>query len=63
MQVSTTTSHEGSGYASAKTLQMAWHRIHNVKDRIKELEENGKRHERKSAALMQSTAMKQPPQV
>ncbi|XP_053674975.1 mediator of RNA polymerase II transcription subunit 11 [Anopheles nili] len=38
-QVSTGQPHEGSGYASAKVLQMAWHRIQHVKSRIKELEE------------------------
>ncbi|XP_058453948.1 mediator of RNA polymerase II transcription subunit 11 [Malaya genurostris] len=38
-QVSTGQPHEGSGYAAAKVLQMAWHRIQHVKDRIKELEE------------------------
>ncbi|XP_050078743.1 mediator of RNA polymerase II transcription subunit 11 [Anopheles maculipalpis] len=38
-QVSTGQPHEGSGYASAKVLQMAWHRIQHVKSRIKDLEE------------------------
>ncbi|XP_055541842.1 mediator of RNA polymerase II transcription subunit 11 [Wyeomyia smithii] len=38
-QVSTGQPHEGSGYAAAKVLQMAWHRIQHVKSRIKELEE------------------------
>lgn len=39
-QVSTGQPHEGSGYASAKVLQMAWHRIHHVKSRVRELEES-----------------------
>ena len=39
-QVSTGQAHEGSGYASAKVLQMAWHRIHHAKSRIRELEES-----------------------
>ena len=47
MQVSTTSAHEGSGYASAKVLQMAWHRMHNVRHRIKELEEAGTKHLKK----------------
>ncbi|KAL7041052.1 hypothetical protein ACKWTF_000600 [Chironomus riparius] len=38
-QVSTTHAHEGSGYASAKNLQMAWQRLNNVKARVKELED------------------------
>lgn len=38
-QVSTGQPHEGSGYGSAKVLQMAWHRISHVKSRIRELEE------------------------
>uniref|UniRef100_A0A1A9V9H0 Mediator of RNA polymerase II transcription subunit 11 n=1 Tax=Glossina austeni TaxID=7395 RepID=A0A1A9V9H0_GLOAU len=29
-QVSTGQPHEGSGYASAKVLQMAWHRISHI---------------------------------
>ncbi|XP_063702845.1 mediator of RNA polymerase II transcription subunit 11 [Culicoides brevitarsis] len=39
-QVSTGQPHEGSGYASAKVLQMAWHRIHHVKSRVRELDES-----------------------
>lgn len=38
-QVSTGQPHEGSGYASAKVLQMAWHRISHVRSRVRELEE------------------------
>lgn len=39
-QVSTGQAHEGSGYAAAKVLQMAWHRIHHAKSRVRELEES-----------------------
>lgn len=39
-QVSTGQPHEGSGYASTKVLQMAWHRIHHVRCRVRELEES-----------------------
>ncbi|CAD7079603.1 unnamed protein product [Hermetia illucens] len=38
-KVSTGQPHEGSGYAAAKVLQMAWHRIHHVRSRVRELEE------------------------
>lgn len=38
-QVSTGQAHEGSGYASAKVLQMAWHRIQHARSRVRELEE------------------------
>lgn len=39
-QVSTNHPHEGSGYGSAKVLQMTWHRFHHVRDRIRELEDS-----------------------
>ncbi|XP_055836754.1 mediator of RNA polymerase II transcription subunit 11 [Episyrphus balteatus] len=39
-QVSTGQPHEGSGYASTKVLQMAWHRIHHARSRVRELEES-----------------------
>lgn len=39
-QVSTGQPHEGSGYAAAKVLQMAWHRIHHARSRVRELEES-----------------------
>lgn len=39
-QVSTGQPHEGSGYASAKVLQMAWHRIQHARGRIRELEDS-----------------------
>ncbi|XP_034237435.1 mediator of RNA polymerase II transcription subunit 11 [Thrips palmi] len=37
-QVSTGQPHEGSGYASQKVLQMAWHRLEHVRSRINELD-------------------------
>lgn len=36
----------GSGYASAKVLQMAWHRIHNVRARLKEMEDSSSKHQK-----------------
>lgn len=39
-QVSTGQPHEGSGYASAKVLQMAWHRIQHARSRVHELEDS-----------------------
>lgn len=39
-QVSTGQPHEGSGYASAKVLQMAWHRIQHARTRVRELDES-----------------------
>lgn len=38
--MSTGQPHEGSGYASAKVLQMAWHRIQHARSRVRELEES-----------------------
>lgn len=37
-QVSTGQPHEGSGYASQKVLQMAWHRLEHARSRVNELE-------------------------
>ncbi|XP_054284444.1 mediator of RNA polymerase II transcription subunit 11-like [Macrosteles quadrilineatus] len=37
-QVSTGQPHEGSGYASQKVLQMAWHRLEHLRSRVNELE-------------------------
>lgn len=37
-QVSTGQPHEGSGYASQKVLQMAWHRLEHVRSRVMELD-------------------------
>lgn len=38
-QVSTGHPHEGSSYASAKVLQMGWHRNSQARERLMELEE------------------------
>lgn len=37
-QVSTGQPHEGSGYASQKVLQMAWHRLQHIRSRVNDLE-------------------------
>lgn len=37
-QVSTGQPHEGSGYASQKVLQMAWHRLEHVRSWVNELD-------------------------
>ena len=37
-QVSTGQAHEGSGYASQKVLQMAWHRLEHARSCVIELE-------------------------
>lgn len=37
-QVSTGQPHEGSGYASQKVLQMAWHRLEHARSRVNELD-------------------------
>ncbi|KAF6206169.1 hypothetical protein GE061_017394 [Apolygus lucorum] len=43
-QVSTGQPHEGSGYASQKVLQMAWHRLEHARSRVNELERLKSRH-------------------
>ncbi len=52
-QVSTNHPHEGSGYSSAKVLQMAWHRIHHVKSRIRELEDSKTKYLKKNPPSQQ----------
>lgn len=54
-QVSTGQPHEGSGYASAKVLQMAWHRIQHARSRVHELEESKAKY--MQAARQQSRAI------
>uniref|UniRef100_A0A0K8TRL7 Mediator of RNA polymerase II transcription subunit 11 n=1 Tax=Tabanus bromius TaxID=304241 RepID=A0A0K8TRL7_TABBR len=54
-QVSTGQPHEGSGYASAKVLQMAWHRISHARSRVKELEESKTKYTQLAAARQQQT--------
>lgn len=51
-QVSTGQPHEGSGYASAKVLQMAWHRIQHARSRVRELEDSRMKY--RQAALQQN---------
>lgn len=36
--------HEGSGYASQKVLQMAWHRLEHARSRVNELERIKNKH-------------------
>ncbi|XP_065220767.1 mediator of RNA polymerase II transcription subunit 11-like [Planococcus citri] len=43
-QVSTGQPHEGSGYASQKVLQMAWHRLEHAKSRVNELDRIKNKH-------------------
>lgn len=43
-QVSTGQPHEGSGYASQKVLQMAWHRLEHVRSWVNELERHKASH-------------------
>lgn len=50
-QVSTGQPHEGSGYASQKVLQMAWHRLEHVRSRVNELEKIKNMHLQARAAL------------
>jgi hypothetical protein len=56
LQVSTTNAHEGSGYSSAKNLQMAWQRLNNVKARIKELEDTQLKFAKKQNPTIQPPA-------
>ncbi|XP_051155385.1 mediator of RNA polymerase II transcription subunit 11 [Leptopilina boulardi] len=67
-QVSTGQPHEGSGYASQKVLQMAWHRLEHVRSRVNELERMRNKHNqgRSSMRTNQSqmvpvNSMQQPP--
>ncbi|XP_046987794.1 mediator of RNA polymerase II transcription subunit 11 [Schistocerca americana] len=50
-QVSTGQPHEGSGYASQKVLQMAWHRLEHARSRVNELERIKNKHLQARAAL------------
>lgn len=43
-QVSTGQPHEGSGYASQKVLQMAWHRLEHARSRVNELDRLRQKH-------------------
>ncbi|XP_055371322.1 mediator of RNA polymerase II transcription subunit 11 [Condylostylus longicornis] len=52
-QVSTGQPHEGSGYASTKVLQMAWHRIHHARSKVRELEDCKAKYTQHAAARQQ----------
>ncbi|CAB0009324.1 unnamed protein product [Nesidiocoris tenuis] len=53
-QVSTGQPHEGSGYASQKVLQMAWHRLEHARSRVNELERMKASHTRNNMARSKS---------
>ncbi|XP_026464826.1 mediator of RNA polymerase II transcription subunit 11 [Ctenocephalides felis] len=48
-QVSTGQPHEGSGYASQKVLQMAWHRLEHARSRVNELDRLKTKHQQRNA--------------
>lgn len=58
-QVSTGQPHEGSGYASAKVLQMAWHRIQHARTRVRELDDSKNKY--LQAASRQQQGRQAPP--
>lgn len=63
-QVSTGQPHEGSGYASAKVLQMAWHRIQHARSRVRELDDSKTKYMQAAARQQrqqQGTAPQLPP--
>lgn len=51
--------HEGSGYASQKVLQMAWHRLEHARSRVNELERIKNKHLQGRAAMIQQQTFKQ----
>lgn len=53
-QVSTGQPHEGSGYASAKVLQMAWHRIQHARSRVRELDDSKNKYMQAASRQQQS---------
>uniref|UniRef100_A0A1B6BYP4 Mediator of RNA polymerase II transcription subunit 11 n=1 Tax=Clastoptera arizonana TaxID=38151 RepID=A0A1B6BYP4_9HEMI len=56
-QVSTGQPHEGSGYASQKVLQMAWHRLEHVRSRVNELDRMKNKHLQNRLRPMQAPGM------
>lgn len=57
--------HEGSGYASQKVLQMAWHRLEHARSRVAELDRIKNKHLHDRAAMIrqqQQQQMQQQPQ-
>nr|CAD7267304.1 unnamed protein product [Timema shepardi]CAD7578195.1 unnamed protein product [Timema californicum] len=61
-QVSTGQPHEGSGYASQKVLQMAWHRLEHARSRVNELERIKNKHLQGRAILRPQQQAAQPQQ-
>lgn len=55
-QVSTGQPHEGSGYASAKVLQMAWHRIQHARSRVRELDDSKNKYVQAAARQQRQSA-------
>lgn len=55
-QVSTGQPHEGSGYASAKVLQMAWHRIQHARSRVRELDDSKNKYMQAAARQQRQNA-------
>lgn len=62
-QVSTGQPHEGSGYASAKVLQMAWHRIQHARSRVRELDESKTKYMQAAARQQRQQGPGGPPSV
>ncbi|XP_043284283.1 mediator of RNA polymerase II transcription subunit 11 [Venturia canescens] len=60
-QVSTGQPHEGSGYASQKVLQMAWHRLEHARSRVNELERLKNKHLYGHSSIRSSQAPPPPP--
>ncbi|KAL5290840.1 MED11 family protein [Megaselia abdita] len=58
-QVSTGHPHEGSSYASAKVLQMGWHRSSQARDRLMELEELRSKYTQVNAQRQQQQQIQQ----
>ncbi|RZF33926.1 hypothetical protein LSTR_LSTR012268 [Laodelphax striatellus] len=61
-QVSTGQPHEGSGYASQKVLQMAWHRLEHVRSRVNDLEWVKNKHMQGRGMIRPATVTGQPQQ-
>lgn len=58
-QVSTGQPHEGSGYASQKVLQMAWHRLEHARSRVNELDRIRMKHMQGRTASRQAQGQQQ----
>lgn len=53
--------HEGSGYASQKVLQMAWHRLEHARSRVNELERLKNKHLHGRSTIRSTQPPPQPP--